>query len=166
MLATVNEKRQTRQETVHPSQGRRSARRCAVSALSGLILTVALIVPLPSAAEPTPAADATLVISGSTMGSALGLALVEGMLHYRGKTYLLSIRGAAPTSDSTGKVYALGAARNIEGIYQPGDGGLRNDRGVTIVFDPPLVLTGRQLQVDLSTRMHPKGSSGQRGLTD
>lgn len=88
------------------------------------------------------------------------------MLRYRDKVYQLTLRGAQPTAGSTGNVYDLGQVRNIEGIYRPTDRGLRNDRGVTIVFAPPLDLSGGQLQVDLSGRRYPKASTGQRGTVD
>jgi len=87
-------------------------------------------------------------------------------LRHRAKLYLLTLRGAEPTAGSTGKVYGLRQARDIEGSYKPTDGGLRNDRGVTIVFEPPLDLPGEQLQVDLSSRVYPKASTGQRGTID
>jgi hypothetical protein len=110
--------------------------------------------------------DATIAVSSSTAVSALGFTMVEGVLHHRDKVYRLTLRGAQPTAGSTGKVYGLGQARTIEGSYKPTDAGLRNDRGVTIVFDPPLDLPGGQLQVDLSSRVYPKASTGQRGTVE
>jgi hypothetical protein len=44
--------------------------------------------------------------------------------------------------------------------------GSSSDRGVTIVFDPPLDLPGGQLQIDLSSRVHPRTSTGQRWTID
>jgi len=76
------------------------------------------------------------------------------------------LRGAQPTAGSTGKVYGLRQARDIEGSYKLDNGELRNDRSVTIVFDPPLDLLAGQLQVDVSSRVYPKASTGQRGTVD
>jgi hypothetical protein len=117
-------------------------------------------------AEEVRTADASIVVSSSPAASAFSLSLVEGRLRYYGKVYLLTLRGAQPTAGSTGKVYGLRQSRDIEGVYKPGESGLRNDRGVTIVFDPPLRLSGGQLQIDISSRVYPKASTGQRGTMD
>jgi hypothetical protein len=135
------------------------------AAVAGLVVT-ALLIPRLGCAQEARAPDATISVSSSTASSALGLTLVEGTLRHRGKVYLLTLHGARPTAGSTGKVYGLSQPRDIQGSYKPTDGGLRNDRGVTIVFDPPLDLPGGQLQVDLSTRVYPKASTGQRGTLD
>jgi hypothetical protein len=119
-----------------------------------------------SIAEEAQTPDATIVVSMSTAASALGMTLVEGTLRHRHEVYRLTLRGIQFTAGSKGNVYNLGPVRNIEGSYKPTDGGLRNDRGVTIVFDPPLDLSGGQLQIDLSSRVHPKASTGQRGTID
>lgn len=133
--------------------------------LVGLVAAALLIARTSHAEEPrTP--DATITVSSSAAASALGLTLVEGRLRYRDKVYLLTLRGAQPTTGATGEVYDLGQARDIEGSYKPTDAGLRNDRGVTIVFEPALDLSGGQLQIDLSSRVYPKASTGQRGMTD
>lgn len=136
------------------------------SALASLVIT-ALLIPLRvRGAEETRTPDATINVSSSTAASALGFTLVEGVLRHRDKVYRLTLRGAQPTAGSTGKVYGLGQARDIEGSYKLDNGRLSNDRGVTIVFDPPLDLLGGQLQVDLSSRVYPKASTGQRGTVD
>ncbi len=130
------------------------------------LASTAVLLARVSCAEEARPPDATISVSSSAATSALGLALVEGVLRHRDKVYLLTLRGAQPSIGSTGKVYGLGQPRDIEGSYKPADGGLRNDRGVTIVFDPPLDLPGGQLQVDLSSRVYPKASTGQRGTVD
>ncbi len=137
-----------------------------ILAFAALGATVALIAPRVVLAEEPRTPDASIVVSSSTAGSALGLTLAQGTLHYRNKAYLLTLRGAQPTSASTGKVYNLGPERNIEGSYKPSGGELRNERGVVIVFDPPLDLPGGRLQIELNTRVHPKASTGQRGTID
>ena len=135
-------------------------------ALAGLVAIAVSIPPQECGAGETRTPDATIAVSSSAAASALGLSQVEGVLRHRDKVYLLTLRGAQPMAGSTGKVYGLVQVRNIEGSYKPTDGGLRNDRGVTIVFEPPLDLSGEQLQVDLSTRVYPKASTGQRGTVD
>lgn len=135
-------------------------------AFIALVASAALLTARASYAAETRTPDAMINVSSSTAGSALGLTLVEGVLRHRGKVYLLTLRGAQPTGDSTGKVYGLGQARDIEGSYKPAEGGLRNERGVTIVFDPPLELSSGQLQVDISSRVYPKASTGQRGTVE
>ena len=135
-------------------------------AFTALVAGTALLTARASYAAETRTPDATITVSSSTAGSALGLTLVEGVLRLRGKVYLLTLRGAQPAAACTGKVYALGQARDVEGSYKPTESGLRNERGVTIVFDPPLDLPGGQLQVDLSSRVYPKASTGQRGTVE
>ena len=128
-----------------------------------LLVATAPMLPRESRAEEVHAPDATIVVSSGSVASVLGLTLIEGNLRHRDKAYRVTLRGAGPSTASTGKVYGLGQPRDIEGSYEPADGGLRNDRGVSIVFDPPLDLPGGQLQLDLSGRLYPKASTGQRG---
>ena len=134
--------------------------------VAGLVATAFLVAPRVNCAEEARTPDATIVVSSSPAASVLGLTLVEGTLRRRDKVYLLTLRGTQPSTGSTGKVYGLGQPRDIEGAYKPADGGLRNDRGVTIVFDPPLDLSNGQLRIDLSSRVYPKASTGQRGTVD
>jgi hypothetical protein len=134
-------------------------------ALAGLVAVLALVAPV-SWGEEVRRPDATLTVSASTATSALGFTMVEGVLRYRDKVYLLTLRGAQPSASSTAKVYGLGQPRDIEGDYKPAPGGVRNERGVTLVFDPPLDLEGGRLQVDLSSRVYPKASTGQRGTVE
>jgi len=134
--------------------------------LCALALAIASAAPPVGGSEAGRTPAATIVVSSSTAASAIGLTLVEGVLHYRDKVYQVTLRGAQPTAGSTGKVYDLVQARNIEGSYKPVAGGLRNDRGVTIIFEPPIDLSGGQLQIDLSGRRYPKASTGQRGTVD
>ncbi len=134
--------------------------------VSALVAVAMLLTPRTSRAAEERAPDATITVSSSPAASALGLALVEGVLRQRGKVYLLTLRGAQPGAGATGKVYGLGQARDIEGEYTPAEGRLRNERGVTITFDPPLDVPTGMLQIDLSSRVYPKASTGQRGTTD
>ena len=135
-------------------------------ALAGFIAAAAVIAPPRDVAQEARTPAASIVVSSSTAASALGTTLVQGTLHHRNESYLLTLRGVRPGGASTGKVYNLGQAHNIEGSYRPAGGELRNDRGVAIVFDPPLDLSGERLQIDLNSRVHPKASTGQRGTID
>ena len=132
----------------------------------GVLVTAAFLLALRADCAEEPQPDATIVVSSTTAASAVGLTLVEGVLRYRDKNYLLTLRGADPAAGATGKVYALSRPRDIEGRYTPSENGLRNARGVTIVFDPPLQVPGGELQVDLNIRVYPKASTGQRGTVD
>ncbi len=143
-----------------------TSKRLRTLAFISLVAALALLVPSAGHAAESRTPDATITVSSSTMGSTLGLTLVEGVMRYRGKVYLLALRGAQPSVDTTGKVYGLGQARDIEGSYKSADGGLRSQRGVRIVFDPPLDVPGGQLEIDLSSRVYPKASTGQRGTVD
>ncbi|MBP1686691.1 MAG: hypothetical protein H6Q33_2834 [Deltaproteobacteria bacterium] len=135
-------------------------------ALAGSVAAAFLVVPRLSGAEEARTPDATIVVSTSPAASVLGLTLVEGTLRLRDKIYLLTLRGVQPSIGSTAKVYGLAQPRDIEGAYTPSADGLRNDRGVSIVFDPPLDLPGGQLRIEISSRVYPKASTGQRGTVD
>ena len=144
--------------------------RCALThslrlAIAGLLAAVVAAGQVWAAEPRIP--DATIVVSSSPASSMLGLTLVEGTLRLRGKTYLLALRGAQPSVGGTGKVYGLVQPRDIEGSYTPADGCLRNQRGVTIAFEPPLELSADStLRIEIRSRMYPKGSTGQRGTVD
>lgn len=125
--------------------------------LTSLVAVAALLTARVNYAEEARTPDATITVSSSTAASALGFTLVEGVLRHRDKVYRLALRGAQPTADSTGMVYGLGQARDIEGSYKAAKDGLRNERGVTIVFDPPLDLPGGSTS---SRRQQPRLSEG------
>ncbi len=137
-----------------------------MAACAGVIATVSLLAPPVSRAEEARTPDATIVVSTSPAASGLGFTLVEGILRVRDKVYLLTLRGVQPSIGSTAKVYGLGQPRDIEGTYTPAAGGLHNDRGVSIVFEPPLDLLHGNLRIEISSRVYPKASTGQRGTVD
>jgi hypothetical protein len=103
---------------------------------------------------------ATIKVTSATAGSSLSGRLVEGRMHFRDADYLLALRGLAQSANSTGTVWGLHRTRDIEGHYQPSDQGFRNSAGVTIRFDPPLVLEKNQLEIELLNRRTPKASQG------
>ena len=86
--------------------------------------------------------------------------LVEGRMRFRDADYLLALRGLAQSANSTGTVWGLHRTRDIEGHYQASDQGFRNSAGVTIRFDPPLVLEKDRLEIELLSRRTPKASQG------
>jgi hypothetical protein len=87
--------------------------------------------------------------------------LVEGVMTFRGHTYLLTLRGVAATTSAVGSVSNLVRARDIEGVYRLADGELRNDAGVLLRFQPPLALQGDEVQIEIASRIYPKVSTGQ-----
>jgi hypothetical protein len=105
---------------------------------------------------------ATIEVSSATAGSSLSGRLVQGRMRFRDADYLLTLRGLAQSASSTGRVWGLVRARDIEGHFQPSDRGLRNSAGVTIRFDPPLALEKDRLEIELSNRRTPKISGGHR----
>jgi hypothetical protein len=129
------------------------------SLLAVAIFGVALLAS-PPADSKDPAPVATIKVSSATAGSSLGGRLVEGRMHFRDADYLLALRGLAQSANSTGSVWGLESSRDIEGHYQASDQGFRNSAGVTIRFDPPLVLEKIQLEIELTSRRTPKASQG------
>jgi hypothetical protein len=122
------------------------------------IFQVALLAIPTADAEDAPVAS--IEVSSATAGSSLGGRLVEGRMHFRDADYLLTLRGLAQSANSTGSVWGLESSRDIEGHYQAFDQGFRNSAGVTIRFDPPLVLEKDQLEIEILSRRTPKASQG------
>jgi hypothetical protein len=126
-------------------------------ASSGLLLLV-----LTGSARCDDAPVATIAVSSATSGSSLGGSLVEGVMTFRGREYLLTLRGVAEPTKTVGSVRGLRRPRDIEGVFEPSDQGLRNTSGVTIRFDPPLSLRTGRLEIELLNRRYPKASGGSR----
>jgi hypothetical protein len=133
-----------------------TARRSFASvALLALLLTFC-------AGPPGDAPVATIKVSSATSGSHLGGRLVEGLMSFRGNEYILTLRGVEESAQSVGSVRGLLRARDIEGFFKPSDQGLSNASGVTILFDPPLVLGPNGLEIEVASRRSPKVSTGHR----
>jgi hypothetical protein len=130
--------------------------------LAAAIFSVALLASAPAGSK-DPAPVATIEVTSATAGSSLSGRLVEGRMHFRDADYLLALRGLAQSANSIGSVWGLVRARDIEGHYQPSDQGFRNSAGVTIRFDPPLVLEKDRLEIEVTSRKTPKISDGSRG---
>lgn len=131
-----------------------ASRSSAASVLLAFLLTFC--------AGPGDAPVATIKVSSATSGSSLGGRLVEGVMSFRGHEYILTLRGVEESARSVGAVRGLLRARDIAGVFEPSDQGLRNASGVTIRFDPPLVLGPRGLEIEVASRRNPKMSSGHR----
>ena len=128
-----------------------------------LLATVALLaLVLAAPARPDEAPVARIAVSSATAGSSFGGDLVEGVMTFRDSEYLLTLRGVAEPARTVGAVRGLLRARDIEGVFEPSDQGLRNTSGVTIRFDPPLSLRTGRLEIELLNRKYPKVSGGHR----
>jgi hypothetical protein len=106
---------------------------------------------------------ATVIVSASLSDSNIEERLVEGVMQFRGRKYLLTLHGISGSASSVGSVFGLRRARDIEGPYTSIADGMRNESGVTIRFEPPLETGGRTLRIELSSRVYPKASTGQGG---
>jgi len=124
--------------------------------------TVLLALLLTSCAGLGDAPVATIKVSSATSGSHLGGRLVEGLMSFRGNDYILTLRGVEESAQSVGSVRGMLRARDIEGVFKPSDQGLSNASGVTIRFDPPLVLGPNGLEIEVASRRSPKVSTGHR----
>jgi len=105
---------------------------------------------------------ATVAVSASLADSNLDERLVEGVMKFRGSKYLLTLHGVSGSAPSVGSVFELRRPRDIVGRYTSTAEGMRNESGVTIRFEPPLEIRG-PLRIELSSRVHPKASTGQGG---
>lgn len=143
-------------ETAH---GRpRRARRLAGAFFFHLLLPLLLT----ASAQAEERVVATIKVTSATAGSSLSGRLVEGVMKFRDAEYLLTLRGLAKSANSSGTVRGLLRARDIAGVFQATDQGLRNASGVTIQFDPPLELAEDRLEIEVSSRRTPKVSGGHR----
>jgi len=138
----------------------RGARDKLLSCVMASAVLLALVLPAPAHADEAPVA--TIAVSSSTSGSSLSGNLVEGVMTFRDSEYLLTLRGVAQPAKTVGAVRRLVRARDIEGVFEPSDQGLRNAAGVTIHFDPPLSLEAGRLEIELLNRKYPKVSGGHR----
>jgi hypothetical protein len=103
---------------------------------------------------------ATITVTSATSGSSLGK-LVEGVMRYRDRQYVLVLRGVAQATTSRGSVFGMQRPKEIEGIFRPVGGVLRNSSGVTIRFEPALSLEKNALEIEISGGLQPKISRGQ-----
>jgi len=126
------------------------------TAATAIVLASALV----GGASPEESAVAKIAVSASPAASYFGQ-LIEGVMDFRGRKYLLTLQGTSGAVSSVGSVFGLRRARDIVGHYTPAADGLRNPAGVTIRFDPPLVIRNGPLQIDLASRIYPKVSTGQ-----
>jgi hypothetical protein len=106
---------------------------------------------------------ATITVTSATAGSSLGGKLVEGVMRFRDRQYLLTLHGVATSVTTRGSVFGLKRAGDIEGVFEPAGDALRNKSGVTVRFDPPLALEAGRLQIEATSGMQPKVSRGHRG---
>ena len=104
---------------------------------------------------------ATVTVSASLSDSYIEERLVEGVLQFRGRKYLLTLHGISGSASSVGSVFGLRRPRDIVGPFTSTAEGMQNESGVTIRFVPPLETRGRTLRIELSSRVHPKASTGQ-----
>jgi len=127
---------------------------------SAVACAVLLAVLLTASARADEAPVATIAVSSGTAGSSLSGDLVEGVMTFRGSTYLLALRGVADSAKNVGSVRGLLRPRDIEGVFELSDQGLRNTSGVTIRFDPPLSLRAGRLEIEILNQRYPKASGG------
>jgi hypothetical protein len=106
---------------------------------------------------------ATITVTSATAGSSLGGQLVEGVMKFRDRDYLLTLHGVARSVTTRGSVFGLVRPRDIEGFFKPTNRGLENASGVTIRFEPPVSLESDRLEIEISGGMQPKVSRGQPG---
>ena len=125
---------------------------------SGFLLTLVLSAAALAADEPV----ATIKVTSSTSGSSLSGRLVQGVMSFRGHDYLLTLRGIAESVNTVGSVRGMLRPRDIEGVFQPSDQGLKNGSGVTVAFDPPVKLEAGRLEIEVSSGIQPKVSGGHR----
>ena len=108
-------------------------------------------------------AVAKIAVSASPPASYYGDRVVEGVMEFRGRKYLLTLQGIGGSASSVGSVRGLRRPQDVVGPYTSAPDGLRNESGVTIRFDPPLEIRDGTLRIRLASRIYPKSSTGQGG---
>src|SRR5262245_32949765 len=143
---------------------------CRLAGRGGRLASVALAILVASilaaGARAEDSAVAKIAVSTSPAASYFGEELIEGVMDFRGRKYLLTLKGPSGAVSSVGSVFGLRRARDIVGLYTPVADGLRNPAGVTIRFDPPLVIRDGPLHIQLASLIYPKVSTGQGGNFD
>ncbi|HTO69751.1 MAG TPA: hypothetical protein VMR31_07810 [Myxococcota bacterium] len=132
------------------------SRLASVSACALLLLSFA------PAARGGDASTATLRVSPATAGSSFGH-LVEGVLTFRDRDVLVTLRGVNSTAESRGAVFGLARPRDIEGKYKGTGAVVQNESGVRIQFDPPLAFGADGFEIAIQAGMQPKVSRGGPG---
>jgi hypothetical protein len=137
----------------------RNARRDRIR-LAATLALLALLLPVSARSDDAPVA--TIRVTSATAGSSLGGSLVEGVMRFRDRDYLLTLHGVKTSVTSLGSVSGLLRPRDIEGVFKPANGALKNASDVTIRFVPPLSLEAGSLEIEISGGMQPKVSRGNR----
>ena len=107
---------------------------------------------------------AKMKVSASPAAS-FGGSLVEGVMEFQGRRFLLILQGVSGVPSSVGLVFELQRVREIVGPYKRTEDGWRNRFGVTIRFDPPLESPSGALRIKLASQIYPKVSTGQGGYS-
>jgi hypothetical protein len=119
---------------------------CATVGAALLLGTFAL-----ARAEDKPVPDATLTVSAKAVGAGAGYSWGDGKLHYKGKTYDVTVDGltvatvGASMIEATGEVYDLKKLADFDGTYTAavvggtvgGGGGattMKNQHGVVVTM--------------------------------
>jgi len=115
-----------------------------------LAMATALVFSVSAAhAASKPAPDATVKLKEGSIAAGIGFSWGSGTLHYKGKTYPLSVTGLSVGSvgidkaTASGKVFGLKDIKNFDGIYTAVDAGataagggsaavMKNQNGVRI----------------------------------
>ena len=108
---------------------------------------------------------AKMTVSASPAAAAFRTDLVEGVMELHGRRFLLILDGVSGDPSSVGSVFGLERMREIVGPYKPVEGGWRNSFGVTVRFEPPLVVPGGTLRINIASQIYPKVSTGQGGYS-
>jgi len=123
------------------------------------------LVALPIVALADSKPDATVDVSGNSVGVGVGFTDVKGTLHYKGKSYPLQMQGVSvaqvgvSTMTATGEVFNLKQLQDINGNYTAatagaalGSGGtettMKNQNGVVIKMHATNAGVDLRLSVD------------------
>ena len=104
-------------------------------------------------------------VSASPAAALYGGNLVEGVMDFHGRGYLVILQGVSGAPSSVGLVFGLQRLREIDGPYKPTEDGWRNSFGVTIRFEPPLAIPSETLRINVASQIYPKVSTGQGGYS-
>jgi len=101
---------------------------------------------------------ATMTVSGGAVAEAIGMGLVEGIVSFRDARYRVTFRGMDSSSSSTGEIYSMAYARDLEGTYSGAPSGrVRNERGGRDRVRPTAPGARRKLSDSLRRSHHTEG---------
>jgi hypothetical protein len=138
---------------------------CMSRTVAAVLLSLSLAVVPAAVIADTPKPDATIEVSGSSVGVGVGFTEAKGTINYQGKSYPVQLQGVnvaqvgASTITAAGEVYHLARLQDVAGNYAAASAGaavagggtettMKNQNGVVIKLHTTAKGVDLRLSVD------------------